>query len=92
MPEYSSVFQIYTKKFPINCAIQAAGYCGNVLLRGFSGASFPFVLDSTILAIMAFVQTLFECRKKVSAELNIPEEELDLSMGMSGDFEKAVKK
>ena len=37
------------------------------------------------------LQTLFECRKKVSTELNIPEDELELSMGMSGDFEKAVK-
>ena len=36
------------------------------------------------------LQTLFECRQQVSKELGIPEEELELSMGMSGDFEQAV--
>lgn len=33
---------------------------------------------------------MIECRKKVAASLNIDETSLDLSMGMSGDYEQAV--
>lgn len=36
------------------------------------------------------LQTLKRCRREVSTALELPEEELDLSMGMSGDFEQAV--
>jgi pyridoxal phosphate enzyme (YggS family) len=35
-------------------------------------------------------QTLANCRKEVCKELDIPEHECELSMGMSGDFELAV--
>ena len=33
---------------------------------------------------------LIECRKKVSETLSIPIESIELSMGMSADFEHAV--
>lgn len=33
---------------------------------------------------------LAKCRSEVCKELGIPEEQCDLSMGMSGDFELAV--
>ena len=36
-------------------------------------------------------QTLKEVRRKVSQELNVPESEIELSMGMSNDFEEAIK-
>ena len=36
-------------------------------------------------------QTLREVRRKVSQELNVPESEIELSMGMSNDFEEAIK-
>ncbi|KAI5076659.1 hypothetical protein GOP47_0008724 [Adiantum capillus-veneris] len=36
-------------------------------------------------------RTLSECRSRVSKELEIPEDELELSMGMSGDFEQAIE-
>lgn len=36
------------------------------------------------------VQCLADCRDKISEELGISPEELELSMGMSGDFEPAV--
>lgn len=36
------------------------------------------------------LQTLANCREKVCKELDIPVEECELSMGMSGDFELAV--
>ena len=35
-------------------------------------------------------QTLREVRRKVSQELNVPESEIELSMGMSNDFEEAI--
>jgi PLP dependent protein len=34
---------------------------------------------------------LTECRAKVAEALSIPEESMELSMGMSGDFEQAVQ-
>ena len=34
---------------------------------------------------------LSECRKAVSAAVAAPEAELELSMGMSGDFEQAIE-
>ena len=37
-------------------------------------------------------QTLANCRKEVCKELGIPEEQCELSMGMSADFEQAVRK
>jgi pyridoxal phosphate enzyme (YggS family) len=36
-------------------------------------------------------QTLANCRKEVCKELDIPEHECELSMGMSGDFELAIE-
>jgi uncharacterized pyridoxal phosphate-containing UPF0001 family protein len=36
------------------------------------------------------LQSLANCREKVCKELDIPVEECELSMGMSGDFELAV--
>jgi len=36
-------------------------------------------------------KTLSSCREKVCKELDIPEEECELSMGMSGDFELAIE-
>jgi len=36
-------------------------------------------------------KTLFECRAAVCAALGVPEESLELSMGMSGDFEEAIQ-
>jgi len=36
-------------------------------------------------------QTLREVRRKVSQQLNVPESEIELSMGMSNDFEEAIK-
>jgi hypothetical protein len=37
-----------------------------------------------------WMQTLANCQKEVCKELDIPEHECELSMGMSGDFELAV--
>jgi uncharacterized pyridoxal phosphate-containing UPF0001 family protein len=37
------------------------------------------------------MQTLANCRKEVCKELDIPEHECELSMGMSGDFELAIE-
>jgi len=46
---------------------------------------------SSILSITLFwMQTLASCREKVCRELDIPEHECELSMGMSSDFENAV--
>ena len=36
------------------------------------------------------VQRLAECRTKVCEALGLKEEEVEMSMGMSGDFESAV--
>ena len=36
------------------------------------------------------MQCLADCRDKISKELDINPEDLELSMGMSGDFEPAV--
>eukprot|EP00245_Coleochaete_scutata_P013235 TRINITY_DN5327_c0_g2_i1.p1 TRINITY_DN5327_c0_g2~~TRINITY_DN5327_c0_g2_i1.p1 ORF type:complete len:270 (+),score=59.80 TRINITY_DN5327_c0_g2_i1:86-895(+) len=36
-------------------------------------------------------QTLVACKKKVCLEFGIPEEDCELSMGMSGDFELAIE-
>lgn len=36
-------------------------------------------------------ECLMRCRKEVAAALAIPEEQLELSMGMSGDFESAIE-
>mmetsp|Transcript_7146 Transcript_7146/g.18268 ORF Transcript_7146/g.18268 Transcript_7146/m.18268 type:complete len:167 (+) Transcript_7146:409-909(+) len=35
-------------------------------------------------------QSLAECRQKAARELGVPEDQLELSMGMSGDFEQAI--
>ena len=45
----------------------------------------PFVCNIDLL-----VQCLADCRDKISKELGINAEDLELSMGMSGDFEPAV--
>ena len=37
------------------------------------------------------VQTLVSCRTEVCKALGLTEEECELSMGMSGDFEQAVR-
>ncbi|KXZ46351.1 hypothetical protein GPECTOR_44g3 [Gonium pectorale] len=34
---------------------------------------------------------LADCRRRVAAELGLPDESLELSMGMSGDFEQAIE-
>lgn len=39
---------------------------------------------------LLWCQTLLDCRKEVCAELAMAEEECELSMGMSADFEQAV--
>merc|ERR1719189_2473642 len=36
-------------------------------------------------------QSLREVRREVSQQLNVPESEIELSMGMSNDFEEAIK-
>ncbi|KAJ3685938.1 hypothetical protein LUZ61_015102 [Rhynchospora tenuis] len=36
-------------------------------------------------------QTLSKCREEVSKALDLPQEQLELSMGMSGDFEQAIE-
>lgn len=36
-------------------------------------------------------QTLRDVRREVSQQLNVPESEIELSMGMSNDFEEAIK-
>ncbi|KAK3137486.1 hypothetical protein QOZ80_5BG0452930 [Eleusine coracana subsp. coracana] len=36
-------------------------------------------------------KTLSNCRKEVCKELEIPEEQCELSMGMSADFEQAIE-
>jgi uncharacterized pyridoxal phosphate-containing UPF0001 family protein len=47
---------------------------------------------SSILSITLFwMQTLANCREKVCRELDIPEHECELSMGMSSDFENAIE-
>ena len=38
-----------------------------------------------------YCQTLANCRSEVCKALGIPEEQCELSMGMSGDFEQAVR-
>jgi len=35
---------------------------------------------------------LVDCRQKVAKSLGIVEEDLELSMGMSGEFEKAIRR
>lgn len=40
--------------------------------------------------ILFFLQCLSECREAISKDLGIPAENIELSMGMSGDFENAV--
>ena len=40
---------------------------------------------------MWFCQTLANCRSEVCKALGIAEEQCELSMGMSGDFELAVR-
>lgn len=49
-------------------------------------------LFSMFLLTVIFVweQTLSNCRTEVCKELGIPEEQCELSMGMSADFEQAV--
>lgn len=39
---------------------------------------------------MAWAQSLQEVRKEVCGQLGLSEEDIELSMGMSGDFEQAV--
>lgn len=39
---------------------------------------------------LCLLQCLIDCRKEVAKALNLDEWELELSMGMSQDFEKAV--
>jgi hypothetical protein len=48
------------------------------------------VLSLNITLLEWWMQTLANCRKEVCKELDIPEHECELSMGMSGDFELAV--
>jgi len=54
----------------------------------------PLVPNSTCLfnKVFSFVknQTLSNCRSEVCKALEMPEEQCELSMGMSGDFELAV--
>jgi uncharacterized pyridoxal phosphate-containing UPF0001 family protein len=38
------------------------------------------------------MQTLVNCKLEVCKALGIPAEHFELSMGMSGDFEQAVRK
>jgi uncharacterized pyridoxal phosphate-containing UPF0001 family protein len=35
---------------------------------------------------------LMQCRAEVAKALGVPEDSLELSMGMSGDFEQAVRR
>ena len=37
-----------------------------------------------------FFQSLIKCRDDVSEKCGLPKESIELSMGMSGDFEHAV--
>nr|AAU44036.1 unknown protein [Oryza sativa Japonica Group] len=41
--------------------------------------------------LKVLVQALANCRKEVCKELGIPEEQCELSMGMSADFEQAIE-
>lgn len=47
-------------------------------------------MSSVRAKIIFFYQKLLECHKEVSLALNILPESLELSMGMSADFEHAV--
>lgn len=40
--------------------------------------------------VLLWMQTLTEVRSEVAKKLGLQEEDLELSMGMSGDFEQAV--
>jgi PLP dependent protein len=44
------------------------------------------------LCTICEIQTLANCQKEVCKELEIPEEQCELSMGMSADFEQAVRR
>lgn len=50
----------------------------------------PFLSPAAALGLRLF-QVLFECHGKVCSEFKIKPEELELSMGMSEDFEHAVE-
>merc|ERR1719219_325334 len=58
--------------------LMTIGNLGNSLSAGKDGGNPDF-------------ESLREVRKKVSQELNVPESEIELSMGMSNDFEEAIK-
>lgn len=63
-------------------------------LRGFTllrlnGCACDWSYDSLCCALI--LQTLKRCRQEVSEALELAEDKLDLSMGMSGDFEQAVR-
>lgn len=53
---------------------------------------YSFTLSDALkyFAQCCLTQTLASCREQVCKELDIPVEECELSMGMSGDFELAV--
>lgn len=40
---------------------------------------------------LAVFDELRQLREKLSQELSLPEDSMELSMGMSGDYEKAVR-
>jgi uncharacterized pyridoxal phosphate-containing UPF0001 family protein len=82
---------LWTAKFgvePSEC-VQLAKHvkkeCPNLQ---FSGLMTIGMLDYT--STPENFQTLASCREKVCRELDIPEHECELSMGMSSDFENAV--
>lgn len=67
--------------------------CCGVLLLGAVGAMLPATHGDTKPCrhpICMYQQCLQQCKKQVHEELGVPLQQIELSMGMSGDFENAV--
>eukprot|EP00238_Polyblepharides_amylifera_P001337 CAMPEP_0196571610 /NCGR_PEP_ID=MMETSP1081-20130531/1769_1 /TAXON_ID=36882 /ORGANISM="Pyramimonas amylifera, Strain CCMP720" /LENGTH=234 /DNA_ID=CAMNT_0041888627 /DNA_START=151 /DNA_END=855 /DNA_ORIENTATION=- len=60
--------------------------CGHLTLSGLMTIGMPDYTSKP-----ENFQCLSKCRRQVAAELQLQEESLELSMGMSGDFESAIE-
>ena len=67
-------------------AAHISGSCPNLEMAGFMTIGMPDYTSKP-----ENFTCLKECRRKAAAELGLDESELELSMGMSGDFEEAIR-
>ena len=67
-------------------AAHISGSCPNLEMAGFMTIGMPDYTSKP-----ENFTCLKECRRKAAAELGLDESELELSMGMSGDFEAAIE-